>query len=62
MGLLIIRRGRVVLVSGFEGDRTEHFYAGMPPFCVVPALYPFEDGVGKPGARLPGSRVEDLEL
>jgi hypothetical protein len=49
-------------VEGLKGDRAVHSDAGMPPVRVVPALYPFKDGVGKFLPRLPGFRVEQLEL
>jgi hypothetical protein len=34
-------------VEALEGNRAMHSDAGMASFGVVPALYPFEDGVGK---------------
>src|SRR5215204_2490253 len=34
----------------------------MAPFDIVPALYPFEDGVGKLGTCFPCAGIEDLEL
>jgi hypothetical protein len=33
-------------VELFKVNRTEHSDAGVTPGQVVPALYPFEDGVG----------------
>ena len=54
--------GSVILVwpgvEGLEGDGTVHSNAGMASFRIVPALYPFEDGVGKLVAGLPFFRVE----
>jgi hypothetical protein len=43
--------GSVILVcpgvEGLEGDGAVHSDAGMASFGIVPALYPFEDSVGK---------------
>jgi hypothetical protein len=49
-------------VEGVEGDGAVHSDAGMPSVWIVPALYPFEDGVGKFVAGLPCLGVEEFEL
>ena len=58
--------GSVILVwpgvEGLEGDGAVHSDAGMASFGIVPALYPFEDGVGKLVAGLPFFRAEYFEL
>jgi len=58
--------GSVILVwpgvEGLEGDGAVHSNAGMTSFGIVPALYPFEDGIGKLVAGLPFFRVEQFEL
>jgi hypothetical protein len=62
VGSVIVLCGRLVGAEGFELDRPEHSQAGMSPFGVVSAFYPFEDGVGKFAAGFPGSCVKDFEL
>jgi hypothetical protein len=52
----------LVGVEGFELDRPEHSQAGMPPFGIVPAFYPLEDGIGKFIAGFPDPGVEDFEV
>ena len=59
MGSVIVLCGRLVVVAGFVLDRSEHSDAGVPTFGVVPAFYPFEDGVGKFGSCFPGTGIED---
>jgi hypothetical protein len=58
--------GSVILVcpgvEGLEGDGAVHSDAGMASFGIVPALYLFEDSVGKFVAGLPFFRVEYFKL
>jgi hypothetical protein len=49
-------------VELLELDRAAHTKAGMASLGVVPALYPFEDGVGKLVAGPPFPTIEDFQL
>jgi hypothetical protein len=49
-------------VELFKIDRTEHSDAGVASGRVVPALYPFEDGIGKISSGIPGLSIENFEL
>jgi hypothetical protein len=42
--------------------RAEHSEAGMPSVWIIPAFYPFKDGIGKLFARVPCPGVEEFQL